>query len=176
MKRATLAGFVCAGLLLAVTRGGGGEALTAGEKSRIASAGPDFIYFLAVDVPDGTQHSIKNRQNFIGDRLEDKYRSALPYINPQPPEMLHITLQQIGRVTDEDIVYDITEAMGEVARDPRAHPFDIADSVKHSQFEIWHNGYFVYRLDRDDAGVLTGTHQHRHFHRRGQPQQAPRRV
>lgn len=116
---------------------------------------PDYLYFLAIRV-DNTAivESVTHRQEYIGEQIKKKYTAALHSITPQPPEKLHITLQQIGK-RDKATVDAVIGSMWKVVGNKKVTPFNLADSVRQSKFEVWHNGYFVYRLKEDAATKLT---------------------
>lgn len=126
--------------------------IASGQDGRLIS--PDYIYFLAVRVTGSTAGSIANRQSYIATLIKKKNKKILPHIQPHPKDQLHITLQQIGRLpNDNDATLNkIIDAMWDVAENEKVAPFDIHESMEKSKFEVWQKGYLVFKLDKDPRG------------------------
>jgi len=126
--------------------------IASGQDGQLIS--PDYIYFLAVRVTGSTAGSIANRQSYIATSIKKNNKKILPHLHPHPQNQLHITLQQIGRLpNDNDVTLSkIIDAMWDVAENEKVTPFNIHESMAKSKFEVWKSGYLVFKLDKDPGG------------------------
>jgi|GEM_PF-4984810 len=103
-----------------------------------AGTGQAASYFLALDLPQQTQQSIINRQQYIARLLPANTTVAW-----HPVSNLHITLQGIDNTLSTDQLATLSTAMHKVAR--AAERFNLADKIVHSTYEVW-DDYIVFKL------------------------------
>jgi 2'-5' RNA ligase len=109
-----------------------------------AAPGRAASYFLALDLPQQTQQSIVNRQQYISAFLPTNTS-----VSWHPTNNLHITLQGITNTLASNQLAVVSAAMKQVAR--AAERFNLADKVANATYKVQEDGYIVFRLQSSQA-------------------------